>query len=193
MPETDKSPEAQGPNRGAENALQLDPSRREFLNKGLSVTGWGLVMTLGVAGAVETVRFFSPSVVFRPPSTFEVGKLEDFASQAPPDERGIILVEPKWKDAHRFFILREPARLSALFARCTHLGCTVNWFPGLNIFKCPCHGSQFHSDGVNFAGPAPRALDLLRISMDNEGNIIVDTSVVYPREDHSKPGAYIEI
>ena len=28
-----------------------------------------------------------------------------------------------------------------------------------NKFKCPCHGSGYDSEGVNFEGPAPRPMD----------------------------------
>lgn len=171
----------------------LNSSRRELLSTGLTLGGWGTLFTLSVGGGVESVRFFSPSVVFRPSSTFEVGKVEDFVSEGAPDAYGVISVEARWKKEHRFFILRERSRLCALFARCPHLGCTINWFPGLNIFKCPCHGSQFYSNGVNFAGPAPRSLDLLRVSKDSDGKILVDASVVYTREQYEQAKAYVEI
>ena len=172
---------------------QKTVTRREFWNKTLSITGWGSLFTLGMGSTIEGLRFFSPSVVFSPPTTFEVGNLDDFNSSSLPDHYGIISVEPKWKQEHRFFILREEERLYALFARCTHLGCTINWFPGLGIFKCPCHGSQFYSDGTNFAGPAPRSLDRLKIGMNSEGNIIVDTGVVYSREQFEENKAYIQV
>ena len=168
-------------------------SRRELLSKGLAVAGWGTLFTLSAGGAVETLRFFTPSVVFRPPTTFEVGVPADFASEGSPDEYGVILVDDAWKAEHRFFIVRDANRIYAMYARCPHLGCTINWFPGLNIFKCPCHGSQFYSDGVNFAGPAPRALDRLRISMSPEGSIVVDTSVSYTREQFEEKKVYIQV
>jgi len=168
-------------------------TRRELLEKGLSIAGWGTLFALTGVGAIETVRFFSPSVVFHPPSTFEVGIIKDFSAGADPDVHGVIYVESKWKKEHRFFIIRETSRIYALFARCTHLGCTVNWFPGLGIYKCPCHGSQFHSNGVNFAGPAPRPLDRLKISMNAKGNVVVDTSMVYDINEFERQGVYIRL
>ena len=48
----------------------------------------------------------------------------------------------------------------ALFTICTHLGCTPNFLSAENKFKCPCHGSGFYKDGINFEGPAPRPLEL---------------------------------
>ena len=92
-----------------------------------------------------------------------------------------------------FFVIRESSRIYSLFARCTHLGCTVNWFPGLKIFKCPCHGSQFHSNGVNFAGPAPRPLDRLKIFMNAKGALVVDTSVIYDMEEFERREMFIRL
>ena len=178
------------------NAGEVPPSsitRRELLEKSLSIIGWGTLFGLTAVGAAETVRFFSPSVVFHPPSTFEVGTINEFSIGADPDLYGVVYVESKWKKEHRFFIIRETSRIYALFARCTHLGCTVNWFSGLGIYKCPCHGSPFHSNGVNFAGPAPRPLDRLRIYMNAKGNIVVDTSVVYDINEFERQEVFIRI
>ncbi len=174
-------------------AQESAPSRREFLQKGLSIAGWGALFACAAGGTYQAVRFFFPSVVFHPPSVFQIGRLEDFLSTGHPDAHGVILVEDRFKQEHRFFVVRERARIYALFARCTHLGCTVNWFSNLRIFKCPCHGSEFHSDGKEFAGPAPRPLDRLKISLDTEGNLLVDTSVVYTAQEFEAKKAYIEI
>jgi cytochrome b6-f complex iron-sulfur subunit len=169
------------------------PSRREFLQKGISVAGWG-ALSLGIgAGGYQTVRFFFPSVVFHPPSVFQIGRTTDFLSSEPPDAYGVISIDSRFKQDHRFYVVREAGRIYALFARCTHLGCTVNWFPGLRIFKCPCHGSEFHSDGREFAGPAPRPLDRLKISLDSEENILVDTRGVLTAREFEQKKAYIEL
>jgi cytochrome b6-f complex iron-sulfur subunit len=174
-------------------AASSEISRRELLHKSLSIVGWGSLLALTGAGAVETVRFFSPTVVFHPPSTFEVGTIDDFSFSADPDAYGVVFVEPRWKKEQRFFVVRETSRIYALFARCTHLGCTINWFPGLKIYKCPCHGSQFYSNGVNFAGPAPRPLDRLKIYTNTQGNIVVDTSQVYTLAEYEKQQMFIPV
>jgi cytochrome b6-f complex iron-sulfur subunit len=176
-----------------DKAIPAETSRREMLQKSLSIIGWGSLFTLTGAGAVQTVRFFSPTVVFHPPSTFEVGAINDFSSGAEPDAHGVVYVEPRWKSEQRFFVIRETSRIYALFARCTHLGCTVNWFPGLGIYKCPCHGSQFYSNGVNFAGPAPRPLDRLKISMNTSGNLVVDTSQIFTMPEFERQEVFIKV
>ena len=57
---------------------------------------------------------------------------------------------------------------------CTHLGCTPNWLPVESKFKCPCHGSGFRMTGIHFEGPAPRPLERFKISLANDGQILVD-------------------
>lgn len=179
---------------GDETVLSVhDPSRRAFLDKSISVIGWGVVATCLGAGLFENIRFLYPSVVFHPPSKYIIGPIHDFMGDASPDEYGVISVDSRFKKDHRFFVVREKARIYALYARCTHLGCTVNWFGDLNIFKCPCHGSEFHSNGREFAGPAPRPLDRHHITLDSEKRIIVDTALVYSIEEFEKQKQYIQL
>ncbi|MEM9156441.1 MAG: cytochrome b6-f complex iron-sulfur subunit [Cyanobacteria bacterium P01_F01_bin.33] len=53
-------------------------------------------------------------------------------------------------------------------AICTHLGCVVPWVAAENKFKCPCHGSQYASNGKVVRGPAPASLALARASVDGD-------------------------
>jgi len=168
-------------------------SRREFIQKGISLGAWGGLFFCGGAALNLGARFFYPAVVFHPPSVFEIGKISDFMSEFNPDPYGVIAVDPGFKKLHRFFVIRDQKRIFALFARCTHLGCTVNWFPGIRTFKCPCHGSEFHSNGIQFAGPAPRPLDRLHISLNAAGNILVDTDRVYTEREFEERRIYIEV
>ncbi|MFZ5569963.1 MAG: ubiquinol-cytochrome c reductase iron-sulfur subunit [Thermodesulfobacteriota bacterium] len=168
-------------------------SRREFLHKCLSAGGWGAFFVCTGAATFEAVTFFFPSVVFQPPSQFRIGPLAEFIAAGAPDAHGVIAVDDRFKTEHRFFVIREADRIYALYARCTHLGCTVNWFPGIKTFKCPCHGSEFHSDGRQFAGPAPRPLDRLSIREDAEGYILVDTRKIYSAAEFEEKRIYIQV
>jgi glycine/D-amino acid oxidase-like deaminating enzyme/nitrite reductase/ring-hydroxylating ferredoxin subunit len=47
----------------------------------------------------------------------------------------------------------------ALSARCTHLGCIVNFNSAERTWDCPCHGSRFDSEGRVIQGPAVHDLE----------------------------------
>ena len=169
-------------------------SRRALLSRGLSAVGWGAFAASVGTGGIETLSFFFPRVRFQPPSTFRIGTPEEFVGTgAGTDVYGVVLVDERWKSRHRFFVVRERDRVYALSARCAHLGCTVNWFHDLRIFKCPCHGSEYHGNGANFAGPAPHPLDRFRITLDVDGQLVVDTDITYGPERFDVDGAFVRV
>jgi cytochrome b6-f complex iron-sulfur subunit len=171
-----------------------DATRREFVSRSLTVAGWGAFATVLAAGTVETIEFFFPQVLFRPPSTVRIGVIDAFLiSVDGADRYGVVLVDERWKLQHRFYVVRERDRIYALSARCAHLGCTVNWFGEGRTFKCPCHGSEYRGNGLNFAGPAPRPLERLRIERNLDGELVVDTSIVYGPERFDVDGAFIRV
>jgi len=88
-------------------------------------------------------------------------------------------IDQRFLMTNRVWVVREPDRMFVIYARCTHLGCTPEWKPAENKFKCPCHGSGYDSEGVNFEGPAPRPMDRANVSLDPTGQIAVDTSRLY--------------
>ncbi|MCA1832287.1 MAG: FAD-dependent oxidoreductase [Actinomycetota bacterium] len=58
----------------------------------------------------------------------------------------------------------DEGRLSAVSARCTHLGCIVHFNKAERTWDCPCHGSRFGTDGRVIDGPATK--DLKRLPAD---------------------------
>ncbi len=54
-------------------------------------------------------------------------------------------------------------------------------------FKCPCHGSGYYISGLNFEGPAPRPMDRFKIYVGDDGQLVVDKSVVYTMEPGVDP------
>ncbi|HVN85098.1 MAG TPA: Rieske 2Fe-2S domain-containing protein [Candidatus Binatia bacterium] len=157
-------------------------SRRDFFGR-MSWGGFGILTGIGLLGFVRSAF---PRVLFTPPSTFKAGLPSDYA---------IGEVSERFKKEHRVWIVRVPEGFYALFAKCTHLGCTPRWLPVEEKFKCPCHGSGYRKSGVNFEGPAPRPLERYRISLTEDGQLLVDMSVKYRYEkgDWDKPGAFLRV
>ena len=60
----------------------------------------------------------------------------------------------------------DEGRLHAVSARCTHLGCIVDWNGAERSWDCPCHGSRFAADGSVLAGPAVAPLERRSVADD---------------------------
>jgi cytochrome b6-f complex iron-sulfur subunit len=73
-------------------------------------------------------------------------------------------------------VYRDDAGFFARLLTCGHLGCRVHLADD-GGFACPCHGSQFTRDGARRAGPAPRDLDGAELSLDDQGRLVLDTSI----------------
>jgi len=138
-----------------------------FTSLGLTHLLWGL----GFA------RFMFPNILTEPPTTFKVG---------PPSGIAPGMVETKFKAQFGVWVVNaiyNGARIIfALKSVCTHLGCTPNWLEAEQKFKCPCHGSGFYKDGINFEGPAPRPLERYAISVADDGQLQVDKSKTFQEE-----------
>jgi len=146
-------------------------SRRYFL-----ATGWvslGLIMTGSVAASI---RFLLPNVLFEPPTSFRIGKPEDYAD-------GSVNFFPERKV---FVIKKENGIFQAISAVCTHLRCIVKWSEINKNFECPCHGSIFDSKGRVVGGPAPNPLDWYEITLGDDGRLFIDTMKIVDSEYYLK-------
>ena len=149
---------------------------------------WAGVAAFLAAWLLAFFRFFLPRTLFEPSTVFKIGYPTDYG----------LGVNEKWLQAYRIWVDRTPDRLFVIYARCTHLGCTPDWKAAENKFKCPCHGSGYDSEGINFEGPAPRPMDRANITLAPDGQIIVDTSHLYswPKGQPSQfddKGAYLPV
>jgi cytochrome b6-f complex iron-sulfur subunit len=137
---------------------------------------------------VMFLRFFLPRTLFEPKTSFTIGYPSDFGFG----------VDTKFQNAYRIWVVRNTEGIFVISAICTHLGCTPDWKASENKFKCPCHGSGYDPEGVNFEGPAPRPMDRAHVELDPAGQILVDLSRVYkwPKGERSQfgdPGAIIRV
>lgn len=70
------------------------------------------------------------------------------------------------------------AGVTALYQKCTHLGCRVPACTSSQWFECPCHGSKYNRAGEVKVGPAPRGLDRFPMTINSSGELIVDTGTI---------------
>jgi cytochrome b6-f complex iron-sulfur subunit len=172
----------------------VDESRRNFLTDVIlgSFLGVGFVslgVTLGL-WTLGTARFMFPNVLTEPPSKFKVGFPSNFA----PGQ-----VETKFIPQFGVWVVNYEyngkSEIYALRSVCTHLGCTPNWLEGEQKFKCPCHGSGFYKDGINFEGPAPRPLERYAIHLADDGQLEIDKSKTFQEEigQWSDPASFVVV
>jgi cytochrome b6-f complex iron-sulfur subunit len=149
-------------------------SRRDFFTR----LGWGGFGLFGLGILAGFVRSAFPRVLFQPPATFKAGFAGDYA---------VGEVSEKYKQEQRVWIVREKEGIYAIFAKCTHLGCTPRWLAAEDKFKCPCHGSGYYRSGLNFEGPAPRPMDRFKVDVAEDGQLVVDKSTVFKMQPGVEP------
>lgn len=154
---------------------QKESSRRNFLNK--------LWIGLGVVALAE---FIAVAIAFLRP-----GKSKAVQSD---DDRVITggsvdIFAPNTVTAFvrgRFYLARlNDGGFLALSSKCTHLGCTLPWVEKENKFICPCHASAFDITGNVIKAPAPRALDIFAVNIEND-IVKVDTGHPVKRSEFRK-------
>ncbi len=149
---------------------------------------WAAVTGFLATSFLMFLRFFLPRTIFEPSNVFRIGFPTDYA----------LGVDTKYQQQYRIWVTKNSDRIFVIYARCTHLGCTPDWKASENKFKCPCHGSGYDREGVNFEGPAPRPMDRAQVEVDAEGQIVVNIGKLYdwPKGGENKfnePGAYIPL
>lgn len=172
-------------------------TRRDFLSAGLAVAlspfwvAWASFATATAAFGLGVLRFMLPNVLTEPPSKFKVG---------PPADFDLGTVSEKFKAQFGIWIVHTDKYqgknlIYALSTVCTHLGCTPSWLDGEQKYKCPCHGSGFYINGINFEGPAPRPLERVGLRLAEDGMLEVDKSLKFQEEmgQWADPASFVEI
>ena len=169
--------------------------RRGFMFGSLFISWIAVGWTAFTAGCVAFTgmmgRFMFPNVLAEPPSTVKVGE---------PLSYDLNDVNERFKAESGFWIVRSNRYngqdiIYALQSVCTHLGCPPNWLANEQKFKCPCHGSGFYITGINFEGPAPRPLERFKVTLADDGQIVVDKSQKFQQElgQWSDPDSFIAV
>ena len=148
---------------GASKKECAECSRRRFFAR----LGVGSLVVAGAGTGVFSYEYFSPNVLFEASPIVKAGKPDQFPLNEP-------VLDPK----NAIYVVNSDAGFYALSAICTHLGCLTAWKPDQNQIACPCHGSRFNRDGVRIAGPAPKPLPWFKVTLSEDGYLMVDRSTI---------------
>ncbi len=162
-------------NNPEEETGQSNLSRRDFLRK--------LWAALGLVAVIE---FITVGVAFLRPRKpgIKEGVFGGIITAGPIDTFEVDSVTA-YREGQFYLVRLQDGGFLAISRKCTHLGCTVPWIEKEKKFKCPCHASSFDIAGNVTSPPAPRALDLYRVKIEN--NIVkVDTSKPIKRQTFNK-------
>jgi cytochrome b6-f complex iron-sulfur subunit len=174
-----------------------DSTRRGFLVTAITTLctpyylAWSVLALIGGVWSLAVARFMMPNMIVEPPTKFKIG---------PPSDYPAGTVSTKWKAERGIWVVNTDSYdgrnlVYALASVCTHLGCTPNWLEGEQKFKCPCHGSGFYINGINFEGPAPRPLERVGLRLAEDGSLEVDKSVKFQEElgQWQDPNSFVEL
>ncbi len=136
-------------------------TRKSFIHK--IITYWTAITSMPVFYAM--IRYVTPP---NPPSS---GQLIISGGKRSSYTPGTVRMVREGKDA--FFVRESPSgQIKSFSAKCTHLGCLVEYREDQGRIRCNCHGSVFDLDGNNISGPAPAPLRPARVEIRNDEVII---------------------
>ncbi len=143
--------------------MSSDDDRKDVPRRDvLAVAVGGSAAAFAAAGAYPVVRYLEPPEQPGAGPT-PVGKLDEF----PVGTVRTVLV-----DERPVLVIRTADEVRAFSALCTHLQCVVQYSADRKQFECPCHGGVYANDGTNVAGPPPRPLAELTVTIA-EGTVLV--------------------
>ena len=148
---------------------KADLPSTDVTRRGLIAGAWGAFLAFLAGSGAATARYMLPNVLYEPSQRFKMGKASDLPM-------GVTVNKEQ-----RVWVVREDKGIYAIWSRCTHLGCTPNWFGAEGRFRCPCHGSNFNAQGDVIAGPAPKPLWRVAVDVTPDGDLVLDKSVMENR------------
>lgn len=155
------------------NLLNTSSSRREFIFDNIKKIGLIAVgtYTVSLINACNNSNPVSPSGNSNATVTVDINQAGNTALKS---VGGTIAIGGNELDNTGMLLIRKSDTEILAFSRfCTHQGCTVNKFSN-GIAYCPCHGSEFNTDGKVVRGPASSPLKKYNAVLS--GNIITITS-----------------
>lgn len=137
--------------------------RREFIKNCAVLCGTGLALT--TLGSCKGIHYVNASTA---DNKIKVSKTEFV--DASKGERTFIVVKNE-KLQFPVCVYNTNGKYIALYMQCTHQGCELQ--PNKISLVCPCHGSEFSTDGKVQSAPADSDLKQFNVISDNE-NIYIE-------------------
>ncbi len=126
----------------------MSMTRRKFEH--LSVVLFPL--TLGVSAVLAALRYLMPLPRRPRDKSVTIDEKAEYFTKP-----GAAPVKVEFNGA-TVFVVHDGKKIRAFDAKCTHLGCNVNWRSDNEDFFCPCHTASFARDGSVTAKPATTPL-----------------------------------
>lgn len=153
-------------------------TRRGFVRN--AALGSVLIILAEITGGF--VRFWWPN------KTTAFGKpLTVAAAEVPGVKEAPFVLTPG-----KFYVIHNDDGLMALYWKCPHLGCTVPYVgpaESPSAFTCPCHGSLYNYNGERTGGPAPRSMDYMTLTVNDDNSVTVNTGEINTRALYEKSQA----
>ena len=135
-------------------------TRRQFLNGLLG--GW--LGALAASLLYPVFRFIFPPA--REPDQV-ILPFADFEAMEPNTVKNFA-----WGSKPGLIKRNDNGSFTAFVAVCTHLDCNVTYLPEQRKFFCACHDGWYDEDGIQIAGPPPRPLRRLNLSVEGADLVI---------------------
>jgi cytochrome b6-f complex iron-sulfur subunit len=140
---------------------EAEVTRRSFID-------W--ILGLGIVGSLTS--FLYPVLKFvLPPPVAEATELSVVAAKVgelPPNSGKIF----KFGRRPALLVNTPAGELRAFDGICTHLNCTVQYREDFAHIWCACHNGHYDLTGKNIAGPPPRPLPRLTVSVRGDEIVV---------------------
>lgn len=142
--------------------------RKEFI-KTCGIALVGLPFASVLLSSCQSIYYAMSNIdnnrIVVPLSEFEIVKKNRTAY------RDFVMVKTAHQDFPICLYKTADNEFIASLMKCTHRGCELN--VGGGIYSCPCHGSEFDTNGTVLEGPADQDLKTFKTLIENENIYIL--------------------
>lgn len=147
--------------KNKENTKAKD-SRRTFIKR-----LWGM---LGIIAGAELLWVSSGFLRPGKLNELDAGRKLIIAGQVADFKAGDVF---PFRNGQFYLVRYNNGGFLAISLKCSHLGCSVLWDDSKKVFNCPCHASSFDMYGDVIKPPAPKALEIYPVIIE-EGLVKID-------------------